>query len=310
VRRDRSTLDAIVSTLTSMMLLDPNRPIGVFDSGVGGLTVLRALRQRLPHESMIYLGDTARLPYGTKSGETVERYAQQAADYLVDCGVKLLVVACNTASAHALPMLRRRYPTLPVVGVIESSAAAACQASASGRIAVIATEGTMRAGAYERTIYATRPEAVVRIRACSLLVALAEEGWVDDDIAQAVIRRYLATLFDSEDSLSPDCLVLGCTHFPLLKDAIAAVVGTGVSLIDSGAAVAEIVAETLAARQLATSAKRQPGLRLMATDNQERFAQLAARFLGVPVSPQMVELVALGVTEVTEPTRMVARAAL
>lgn len=267
-------------------------PIGVFDSGVGGLTVLRALRRRLPQEAMTYLGDTARLPYGTKSGATVERYALQAAEHLVTQGIKLLVIACNTASAHALPALRRQHPRLPIIGVIEPGAAAAVGASASGRIAVIATEATVRAGAYERAIATLRPDAAVRAQACSLLVALAEEGWVDDAIAEAALRRYLAPLFAAADR--PDCLVLGCTHFPLLKEAIGRVLGPEIALIDSGVAAAEAVAGLLDRHGLAAPAAAQPRLRLLATDGAERFAQLAARFLGMPLTPAAVELVELG----------------
>jgi glutamate racemase len=268
-------------------------PIGVFDSGVGGLTVLRALRRRLPQEAMIYLGDTARLPYGTKSGATVERYAVQATDHLVEQGIKLLVVACNTASAHALPALRRRHPGLPVIGVIEPGAAAACAASTSGRIAVIATEATVRAGAYERAIAALRPEARVVSAPAALLVALAEEGWVEDEIAAAVVTRYLTPLCRG-GSAAPDCLVLGCTHFPLLRPVIAKVVGPGVALIDSGVAAAATVAERLAAEGRAAPAGSAATLRLLATDGAERFAALAARFLGETLAPGQVELVSLG----------------
>lgn len=271
---------------------DAALPIGVFDSGVGGLTVLRALRRRLPQEAMIYLGDTARLPYGTKSGATVERYALQAAEHLVTQGIKLLVIACNTASAHALPALRRQHPRLPIIGVIEPGAAAGVDASASGRIAVIATEATVRAGAYERAIAKLRPEAAVRAQACSLLVALAEEGWVDDAIAEAALRRYLAPLFATLDR--PDCLVLGCTHFPLLKEAIGRVLGPEIALIDSGVAVAEAVAGLLDDHGFAAPVVALPRLRLLATDGAERFAQLAARFLGMPLAPASVELVELG----------------
>lgn len=284
-------------------------PIGVFDSGIGGLTVLRALRRRLPQEAMIYLGDTARLPYGTKSASTVERYAVHATDHLVALGIKLLVVACNTASAHALPALRRRHPALSIVGVIEPSAAAACRASSSGRIGVIATEGTIAAGAYDRAISRLRPEANVRSNACSLLVALAEEGWVDDSIAEVVIRRYLAPLFAPADPLAPDCLVLGCTHFPLFSDSIAKVVGPTVALIDSGIAVAGVVAQMLAARRLVAPAAN-PSLRLLATDSCDRFAKLAASLLDMRLPANIVELVEIGASEPEEPLHRAARAAL
>ena len=267
-------------------------PIGVFDSGIGGLTVLRALRLRLPHEPMVYLGDTARLPYGTKTGKTIESYALQASDHLVASGIKLLVVACNTASAYALPALQQRHPGLPIIGVIEPPAAEACRVSKSGRIAVIATEATVRAGAYQQAIARLRPKARVEARACSLLVGLAEEGWVEGAVADVVLRRYLEPLLSPEGESPPDCLVLGCTHFPLLRQAIAAIAGPNVGLVDSSAVVDSVVG-ALARHELAVEGEGQASLRLLATDGAERFATLAALFLGMPLSPDRVELVAL-----------------
>jgi glutamate racemase len=184
-------------------------PIGVFDSGVGGLTVFGALRRRLPRESMIYLGDTARVPYGPKSPETVAAYTGEAVARLVAEGIKLLVIACNTATVHALATLRRHYPDLPILGVVEPGAEAAAAGSRSGRIAVIATEGTVQSGAYDAAIRRLRPDASVVSRACGLLVALAEEGWADDVLAEAVLRRYLGPMFEQDPHLAPDCLVLG-----------------------------------------------------------------------------------------------------
>lgn len=265
-------------------------PIGVFDSGVGGLTVLRALRTALPGESFLYLGDTARLPYGTKSAESVARYSVQAAEALVDEGVKLLVVACNTAASVALPAIAEGFPDLPVVGVLEPGAAAACAASRSGHIAVIATEGTVRGGAYERAILRRRPDATVVSVPCQLFVALAEEGWTDGDIAAAVARRYLEPLFAR--AAAPDTLVLGCTHFPVLREPIAAVVGPGVTIVDSAITTAEAVAREIHERGLARPG---PGgdVRFLATDGPERFARVGQRFLGVPVGAADVELVDL-----------------
>ena len=287
------TIPEDAETVTQMAARsDPSLPIGVFDSGVGGLTVLRALRFRLPAESMIYLGDTARLPYGTKSGAMVERYAVQAAEALVAQGIKLLVVACNTASAHALDALCRHHPDLPIIGMIEPSAAAACRTSRSGRIAIIATEATVRAGAYERAIVSQRPTATVVARACSLLIALAEEGWTEGEITEAVLRRYL-TPFSADEAMRPDCLVLGCTHFPLLKDAITAVVGSDIALIDSSVEAADTVATALERHRLAAAGQCLPSLRLLATDGAERFAALARRILGMPVAPSEIELIAL-----------------
>lgn len=283
-----------------MSSLDPRRaPIGVFDSGVGGLTVLRALRARLPHESFLYLGDTARLPYGTKSSSTVTRYARQAAQVLVDRGIKLLVVACNTASAVAVDDLAQRLAPLPVVGVVEPGAAAACAASAHGRIVVIGTESTIRGGAYERAIARRRPSATVLGRPCPLFVALAEEGWCDGPIPEAVAERYLGDLRpEPSDPASIDCLVLGCTHFPVLRPAVAAVMGTAVALVDSAETTAHAVAGMLAEAGLAAPAGGAEGspaapVALLATDGPERFARVGARFLGLPLEPGAVSLVDL-----------------
>ncbi|MFZ6180659.1 glutamate racemase [Nannocystis pusilla] len=273
-------------------------PIGVFDSGVGGLTVLRALRSALPDERFIYLGDTARLPYGTKSGETVTRYAEQAARVLVGRGIKLLVVACNTASSVALGHLAAVFAPLPVIGVIEPGAAAACGASASGQIGVIATEGTVRGGAYERAIRSVRPAAEVVSIACQLFVALAEEGWVSGPVAEAVAQRYLANVVGERPGL--DCLVLGCTHFPVLRQAIAAAVGPRVRLVDSAETTAEVVVDCLLRSDLRAGHRTrgqdgagQAGVRFLATDAPARFARVGAVFLGEAIAPEDVELVDL-----------------
>ena len=271
----------------------PARPIGVFDSGVGGLTVLQALRTELPLESFMYLGDTARLPYGTKSEHTVVRYAVRAADALVARDIKCLVVACNTASAAALPAMRERYAQLPVVGVIEPGARAACAASASGRIAVLATEGTVRGGAYQQAIKKLRPDSQVAAIACGLFVALAEEGWTEGPIAQQVAVRYLAALRNGVQ-LTVDTLVLGCTHFPALAGVIGAAAGPGVHIVDSAATTAAAVRAELAARALlldAPAGAGTPRLRFLATDGPERFAAVGGRFLGAPLSAGDVELV-------------------
>jgi glutamate racemase len=274
--------------------INPPLPIGVFDSGVGGLTVLGALRRRLPGEAMIYLGDTARVPYGPKSPETVAAYADEAAAHLVALGIKLLVVACNTATVHALAGLERRYPTLPIVGVVEPGAAAAATASRSGRIAVIATEGTVRSGAYDAAIKRLRPEAKVISRACGMLVALAEEGWAEDVLAEAVLRRYLGPMFEQDPHAAPDCLVLGCTHFPLFTPAIRTMFGPWVTLVDSSATVAEAVAALLSARGLARPAGTAvPATRYLVTDSPDRFARIASRFLGQRIEPAAVERIAL-----------------
>ena len=263
-------------------------PVGVFDSGVGGLTVLRALVAALPQEDFLYLGDTARLPYGTKSPQTVARYSVRAAETLEQRGIKALVVACNTASASALPALRERFPALPVIGVIEPGARAACESSASGRIAVLATEGTVKGGAYVDAILAIRPDAHVTQIAAQIFVALAEEGWSEGEAVDAVTERYLAHL-----DARVDTVVLGCTHFPLLAGAIARQVGAGRRVVDSAATTARATAAELEARRLATAAPRKGQVHLLATDSPERFARVGARFLGESIAASRVELVDL-----------------
>lgn len=268
------------------------RPIGVFDSGIGGLTVLRALVGRLSGESFLYLGDTARLPYGTKSPETVRRYAEQAAQGLVDRGVKLLVIACNTASAVAVEHLQRRFAPIPVVGVVEPGAEAAARLSPSGRILVCATEGTVRGGAYERAIRARRPDAAVISLPCPLFVALAEEGWVDGPIAEAIARRYLQPVLHEHPAI--DALVLGCTHFPVLRQAITAAAGPAVALVDSAETTARVVERLLDGADLRRPAGAgEGGVRFLATDAPQRFARVGAVFLGEAIAPQSVELVDL-----------------
>jgi glutamate racemase len=270
-------------------------PLGIFDSGVGGLTVLRALRDVLPAESFVYLGDTARLPYGTKSPVTVSRYAVQAAAALVDRGIKLLVVACNTASALALDALLDRFRDLAVVGVVRPGAVAAAAASRSGRIAVIATESTAADGAYEREIRRVRPDAFVASRGCPLFVALAEEGWTGGPIAEAVAREYLEPLFRGPtfDGAPPDCLVLGCTHFPPLSETIRKVIGDGVRIVDSAATTATFVRAELERLDLLAPRGAAALTRLLATDAPERFARVAARFLPAGTPPGEIELVDL-----------------
>jgi glutamate racemase len=277
-------------------------PIGVFDSGVGGLTVLRAMRARLPRENFLYLGDTARLPYGTKTAQTISRYAIQAAELLVQRGIKCLVVACNTASAVALEELRARLAPLPVLGVIEPGAEAACRVSLTGKMVIVGTEGTVQGGAYPRAIRARRPDAEVMSRACPMFVALAEEGWVQGEIAAAVARRYLhaffappAEHFPSElggDS-KPDTLLLGCTHFPLLLGPIREVIGSEVIIVDSAATTAAALASLLEDTRLQTKSIGPGRFRLMATDGSQRFARVGSLFLEEPILAEHVELVDL-----------------
>lgn len=263
-------------------------PIGIFDSGVGGLTVLRALRETLPNENFLYLGDTARVPYGTRSPETVQRYARQASALLFERGIKALVVACNTASAAALDVLRADHPGILVEGVIEPGARAALAATHTGRIAVVATEGTVAGGAYPRAFRELDPAVAVEQRACSLLVAFAEEGWTDGPVLAGALARYFDGLFNDVD-----VLVLGCTHFPALGSAIHAALPNGVRVVDSAATTASVVAADLAERGL----QRQGGagkVLYLVTDNPARFERTATHFLGAAPAHDSIELVDLG----------------
>jgi glutamate racemase len=254
--------------------VDP-RPIGVFDSGVGGLTVLRALRARFPSEPMVYLGDTARVPYGTKSAEVVTRYSLRNAAFLVAQDVKLLVVACNTASSVALPALRASLG-IPVLGVIEPGARAAARASRSGTVGVIGTPGTIASGAYQRALASERPGLRLHVEACPLFVPLAEEGWVQGDVPRLVAHAYLGPMRQA----GIDTLVLGCTHYPLLREVLAEELGPDVTLVDSAEATADEVGQLLD-RGVVGRAVAGPGaLRVVVTDLPDRMPELSARFLG------------------------------
>ncbi|HVV66221.1 MAG TPA: glutamate racemase [Rhizomicrobium sp.] len=263
--------------------------IGIFDSGMGGLTVMRVLMARLPQERFVYLGDTARLPYGTKSAETVERYSVQAAGALVKRKIKLLVVACNTASGVALPALRKAFAPLSVIDVIGPGADAALAASPAGPIAVIATEGAVKAGAYVRAIHARAPNVEVMQEACPLFVPLAEEGLVEGAIAELIAHRYL----DDVLARKPHALVLGCTHYPVLKGVIGKIAGLDVALVDSAETTAERVANTLRDAKQLRADRSPPEHRFLVTDAPERFARVGEVFLGRKIDPASIELVDL-----------------
>jgi glutamate racemase len=257
-------------------------PIGVFDSGVGGLTVVRALRRALPGEDIVYLGDTARVPYGSKSPRTVEKYSLACQSFLLERSVKLVMIACNTASANALPALRAASP-VPVIGAVDPGAASALAATRTGHIGVIGTLGTVRSSAYAKAIVARDPMAKLTALACPLLVPLAEEGWTDDEVAELVARRYLVQLFAQDPAI--DTLVLGCTHYPLLRDVLARVASSiandEVAVVDSASAMAEAAREALG-----TGASRRASagrLDCYATDT-SRLDELAPRFLGEPLT--------------------------
>ncbi len=252
-----------------------DRPIGVFDSGIGGLTVLRALVNAMPAEEFIYLGDTARLPYGTKSNEVITRYSRENSEFLLAKGIKLLVVACNTSSAVALENIAGA-TMVPVVGVIEPGARAAVRASRSGKIGVIGTEATIASGAYTRTIQRLRPKAEIYTRACPLLVPLAEEGWVDNDIAERTVAYYLESLKQS----GIDTLLLGCTHYPLLAGVFKRVLGPSVKVVDSASATADAVREHLTALNLARGCGGAGRQSFFVTESPDRFIRVGRGFFG------------------------------
>ncbi len=258
------------------MVTDARRqaPIGVFDSGLGGLTVAHAIMQQLPTESIIYFGDTARVPYGPKSPDTVRRYSREIAAFLIGEGVKAIVVACNTATAHALPALEQEL-SVPVIGVVKPGARAAVKGTRNGHIGVIGTEGTIRSGAYVRAIHHEMPDATVTALACPLFVPLVEEGWTDREPTWLIAREYLGPLLRDEI----DTLVLGCTHYPLLKRVIGDTVGRDVRLIDSAEETALDTRRMLSEANIESNADHAT-YRFIASDDPKQFLALGQRFLG------------------------------
>ncbi len=254
-------------------LHDP-RPIGVFDSGVGGLTVVKQLMKTLPSESIVYFGDTARIPYGTKSEKTVRRFALEDSFFLLDKNVKMIVVACNTASSIALGMLREVLD-IPVVGVISPGAEAAVQATQNGKIGVIGTAATIRSGSYRKAILQQQPDIQVLEQACPLFVPLVEEGWIEDEATYLIARRYLRHLTDNHI----DTLILGCTHYPLLKNVLQKIVGPQVQLIDSGVETARTVKQILNREQMLAPSGTIPEHRFYLSDLPYKFQEIAERFL-------------------------------
>lgn len=246
------------------------RPIGVFDSGIGGLTVLRALMTAMPGERFIYLGDTARVPYGTKSADTVRTYSVGLAHILMQYDVKMIVIACNTASVHAAEAIADFIDPVPVISMVPPAAAAAIKATRNKHILVMGTQSTVRSGSYVRAIEALDSSVKVTAIATQLLVALAEEGWIDGPIARAAVERYIGPLFKGDDK--PDTIILGCTHFPLLRDVIADVAGPGVTLIDCGDA---------AQARISGRQNGKPDIKFLVTDAVERFTPMVERFLGI-----------------------------
>ncbi len=252
-----------------------HKPIGVFDSGIGGLTVVRALTQSLPGENIVYFGDTARVPYGSKSPQVVREYAAQDIDFLLGNDVKMVVVACNTVSAVALDVVQKR-ARMPVVGVIVPGAAAAVAATRKKRVGIIGTRATVNSKAYAHAVRQIDPDVQIFPQACPLFVSLAEEGWSDHQATDLIAREYLFPLTLEKI----DTLILGCTHYPVLRRAIAAAVGSGVTLIDSGAATAAEVASVLDAHDLRNRSTQKPNLRFYVSDIPAKFTEVGERFLG------------------------------
>lgn len=255
-----------------------NRPIGVFDSGVGGLTVVKRLREKLPNEDIIYFGDTARVPYGNKSVDVIKRFSIEIAEFLQIQDVKLIVTACNTASALALSHLRRN-TVLPVIGVIDPGVRAALKLSRTGKIGVIGTRATIKSDAYGSRIRELRADSEVISVACPLLVPLVEENLLAGPITRSILEMYLGNL----KTVSVETLILACTHYPLLKQAISEVIGTGTELIDSASETAIEVAEVLEARRISGSTEREGNLKLFVSDSPENFARVGCNFLGRPM---------------------------
>ena len=263
------------------------QPIGVFDSGIGGLTVLKALTTHFPDQDYLYVGDTARLPYGTKSPETVIKYAEGITAKILDHHVKAIVVACNTASTHALYAVQKMAGDIPVIGMIDPAALAALEKTKTGHVGVMATCGTVKSDAYARALHARQPTCRVSSVACQMLVALAEEGWADGDITRAVLHRYLDPVFDCADA--PDTLILGCTHFPIFSDMLQDILGSSVTLINSGEAAARHLIPFLGPRDqspIHTGAQK-----FFVTDDPARFAENAVKFFDHRLSVDQVQVI-------------------
>ena len=262
-------------------------PIGIFDSGVGGLTVFSAIAQSMPHENLLYLGDTARVPYGARSPETVLRYAQCVAGHLANRGIKALVIACNTATSYALKELSvaAAKESIPVIGVIRPGAIDAVQSSTGQHIGIIGTEGTIRGKKYEQELRALSPQATIYTQACPLLVPLIEEGWLEDSVTKEVLLRYLAPLQNG-----PDTLIMGCTHYPLITQQIQEILPQTI-LINSAFATAKVCKSELARLSLLKTDKKAGSYQLLATDNLEKFRKISYYFLGsLPTSLELVDL--------------------
>jgi glutamate racemase len=262
-------------------------PIGVFDSGVGGLTVVKEIRELLPNESIIYVGDTARVPYGNKSPETIQEYATQITRFLVEKKVKAVVVACNTATAYSLDRLRELF-SIPLLGVIEPGVGAALSATRGGRIGIIGTVGTIQSHAYQNALLKARPDLSIQALATPLLVPLVEEDWLDHPATDLILKEYLQSMMKE----NVDTLVLGCTHYPLLKPRLQSIVQDQMTLVDSAENMAKALKSTLESHGLLNSGKERGNTRIYVTDYSPRFRTLAERFLKCPI--EHLERITLG----------------
>lgn len=256
-----------------------SQPIGVFDSGLGGLTVFRQLQVMLPYENLIYFGDTARVPYGSKGKATVQKFARQIANYLYEKGVKAIVVACNTASSMALEQLQESFP-IPVIGVLAPAARVALQISRNRRIGVIGTTATIASGKFQETLRAQEPGVAVFAQACPLFVPLIEEGWLDTPVTEEIARIYLGPLIAQQI----DTLILGCTHYPLIKPVIKRVVGSGIQIVDTALETAREVQTILSTQGLLNPQRDTPRHQFIVSDFPQKFEEIAMRFLGTPLS--------------------------
>lgn len=252
-----------------------NKSIGIFDSGVGGLTVAKEVLSKIPDESIIYLGDTARVPYGTKSKRTIIKYAESNVNFLLSKGIKILIVACNTASAHAVTLLKEKLE-IPVLGVIEPGVKKAAAITKNGKIGIIGTPSTIKSNAYQSKLLEINPELEIFSKACPLFVPIAEEGWQKSDVAMLTTEKYLSELKDS----GIDVLILGCTHYPLLKDTISKFMGKNVSLIDSAEETAFVADKILNNENIRTKAKDSKQDEYFLTDTADTFIKVAKNFLG------------------------------
>ncbi|MEM1244082.1 MAG: glutamate racemase [Pseudomonadota bacterium] len=265
-------------------------PIGVFDSGVGGLSVLKQLITAMPNESFIYLGDTARVPYGTKSADTVVNYSVQICETLVKRGIKMLIVACNTATCLALDELQKHFPDIPVIGVLEPGVKLAVAKTSNEHIAVIATEATISSKGYQSNIDKALPGAKITTQVCGLFVALVEEGFHQDEVAQLVAKHYLQEMFLTANA--PDTLILGCTHFPLLNQVIQSVIPQTVTVIDSAKAISQVVKSFLVENNCVNpQSADQVKIKILVTDSPKRFAMIADRFIAMPLEVELIDII-------------------